>query len=356
MTGFVYESMPSRVVFGDGALATLADEVDRLGLGRAMVLSTPEQRELAQSIADGLGTRAAGVYDRAVMHVPMEVAAAARTEAQTRGADGCVAVGGGSTIGLGKAIALAFDLPIIAVPTTYAGSEMTPIWGLTEDGVKRTGRDRRVLPRTVVYDPRLTMSLPVGMSVTSGLNAIAHAMEGLYAPDRNPITSMMAEDGIRAMARALPCIVADPADPQARADALYGAWLCGATLGMVSMSLHHKLCHTLGGSFNLPHAETHAVILPHAAAYNRAAAPEAMARMAAALGVEDAPAGLHALAKGLGAPTTLSALGMTEAQLDRAADLAVENPYWNPRPIERGAVRRLLDDAWHGRVPGRVPA
>ena len=193
------------------------------------------------------------------MHVPEEIADAARAEAATLGADCCVAVGGGSTTGLAKAIALTSELPIIAIPTTYAGSEMTPIWGITADGVKKTGRDTRVLPKTVIYDPNLTLGLPVPMSVTSGINAMAHCVEALYSKDANPIVSLMAEEGIRAMAQALPKIVKDPDNADARAQALYGAWLGGSVLGAVGMALHHKLCHTLGGSFNLPHAETHTV-------------------------------------------------------------------------------------------------
>lgn len=351
MKSFVYNGMPSRVVFGVGALDGLADEVEALGAAKALVLSTPEQRATAEDVAERLGDRAAGVYDQAVMHVPIETAAAARERARDLGADCCVAVGGGSTIGLGKAIALSFDLPIVAVPTTYAGSEMTPIWGLTEAGVKRTGRDMKVLPRTVVYDPTLTLSLPPAISGPSGMNAIAHCVEALYAEDANPVISLMAAEGIRALAAALPTVVKAPDDLDARGDALYGAWLAGASLGSVGMALHHKLCHTLGGSFNLPHAQTHTIVLPHAAAYNREAAPDAMERIAAALGGGDAPAGLFDLAIGIGAPTALEDIGLKESDLDRAADLATRNPYYNPRPVTRDAIRALLDDAYYGRRP-----
>lgn len=350
MLDFVYEALPSRVVFGVGSLDTLAAEVERLG-NRALVLATPPQREQAEDVAARLGERSAGVYDQAVMHVPIETAQAARDEAQMVGADCCVAVGGGSTIGLGKAIALEFGLPIVAVPTTYAGSEMTPIWGLTQDGVKRTGRDPRVLPKTVVYDPTLTLTLPPQISGPSGMNAIAHCVEALYSETANPIISLMAEEGVRALGASLPQVVAQPDDLEARSDALYGAWLSGAALGAVGMAIHHKLCHTLGGSFNLPHAEVHTVVIPHAAAYNRDAAPAAMARVARVLGADDAPAALYDLAERIGAPLALKDIGMAEADLDRAAELATTNPYYNPRPIERDAVRALLDDAFHGRRP-----
>eukprot|EP01032_Pedospumella_encystans_P003692 gene3692-4368_t len=202
------------------------------------------------------------------MHVPIETAREAREVARRLDADCAVAIGGGSTTGLGKAIALDSGLPILAIPTTYAGSEMTPIYGITEAGLKKTGKDARVLPRAVIYDPELTLSLPVAMSVTSGINAIAHAAEGLYAVDANPIMDLMAVEGIAALGRALPVLRASAQDVAARGDALYGAWLCGTVLGNVGMALHHKLCHTLGGSFNLPHAETHTIVLPHALAYN----------------------------------------------------------------------------------------
>ncbi|HMN79462.1 MAG TPA: maleylacetate reductase [Burkholderiaceae bacterium] len=354
MRAFTYIGQPARVVFGAGSLNRLAGEVELLGAQRALVLTTPEQAALGERVAGLLGSRAAGVFPRAVMHVPIEAAREARAEARRLGADCAIAVGGGSTTGLGKAIALDSGLPIVAVPTTYAGSEMTPIYGITEGGLKKTGRDPRVLPRTVVYDPELTVSLPAGLSVTSGMNAIAHAAEGLYAQDGNPIMDLMAVEGIAALARSLPGIRRDPSDLDARGDALYGAWLCGTVLGSVGMALHHKLCHTLGGSFNLPHAEVHTVVLPHAIAFNAPVAPQAMKRIAGALGAGRADAGLFDLAAANGAPVSLRAIGMEEKDLDRAADLAVANPYWNPRPIgvgQRGEIRDLLQRAFEGVRP-----
>jgi alcohol dehydrogenase class IV len=276
MKAFVYNAYAARVVFGAGSLQHLEREIDALGFARALVLSTPEQRDSAERVAALLGPRAAGVFDRAVMHVPIETARQAREEARRLGADCAVAIGGGSTTGLGKAIALDSGLPIIAIPTTYAGSEMTPVYGITEGGIKKTGKDAKVVPRAVIYDPELTLSLPAAMSLTSGINAIAHSAEGLYATDRNPVIDFMATDGIAALGRALPEICRNPADLAARTDALYGAWLCGIVMGSVGMALHHKLCHTLGGTFNLPHAECHTVVLPHALAYNAPAAPQAM--------------------------------------------------------------------------------
>jgi maleylacetate reductase len=351
MDAFIYQGLPSRVVFGAGSIDHLEREIDLLGAKRAIVLSTPQQREQAEALAARLGPRAVGVFAKAVMHVPVETAQEARDYAARLGADCAVAIGGGSTTGLGKAIALTSSLPILAVPTTYAGSEMTPIYGLTEAGLKKTGRDLRVLPKTVIYDPALTLSLPASLSVTSGINAIAHAAEGLYAQDTNPIIGLMAEEGIRALGQGIGRVVARPNDLDVRGDCLYGAWLCGAVLGSVGMALHHKLCHTLGGTFNLPHAETHTIVLPHALAYNREAAPHAMWRIARALGTTDAAQGVFDLARDNGAPTALKDIGLKESDIDIALDIALKNPYWNPRPLERAALRALLVAAYEGRRP-----
>jgi alcohol dehydrogenase class IV len=352
MQPFTYVGAPSRVVFGFGVIDRVPDEVKALGCRRALVLSTPQQADAAHDLSDRLGSLGAGVFTDAAMHTPVEITERAMQAMRGSRADCTVALGGGSTTGLGKAIALRTDLPQIVIPTTYAGSEATPILGETKDGLKTTQKSPKIRPEVIVYDVDLTMTLPPGLSAASGMNAIAHAVEGLYTEDANPIVSLMAEEGIRALGAALPRIVRDPGDREARSDALYGAWLCGVVLGSVGMALHHKLCHTLGGTFDLPHAETHTVVLPHAAAYNASAAPEAMARVARALGVADAPTGLYDLAKSLGAPVALKDIGMPEAGLDRAADLAVANPYWNPRPVERAAIRALLDDSFCGRRPG----
>jgi alcohol dehydrogenase class IV len=351
MLAFTYQTLPQRVVFGPGRIDALAEEVERLGARRALVLSTPGKRALAEDAARRLGPRAAGILARAVMHVPVEVAKEGRQEARRLAADCYVAIGGGTAIGLAKGIALETGLPIVAVPTTYSGSEVTPVQGLTEGGVKRTVRDPKLLPRTVIYDPDLTLALPPAVSGPSGINAIAHCVEALYSVDANPITSLMAEEGVRALAASLPAVVAQPDDLAARSQALYGAWLAGTALGTVGMGLHHKLCHALGGAFNLPHAETHTLILPQAAAYNSAAAPEAMARIARALGARSAPAALFDLATRLGAEMRLAAFGLSAADLERAADLAVDSPYPNPAPVTRAGVRALLQDAYDGRRP-----
>lgn len=350
---FVYNPLPGRVVFGAGTRKNIGDELALLKRNRAFILSTPQQTADAEAVRAELGSRAVGMFSGAAMHTPVDVTERALQELRASTADVLIAVGGGSTTGLGKALALRTDLPQIVIPTTYAGSEMTPILGETAGGKKTTIRDFKVLPEVVIYDPELTYSLPPTLSATSGMNAIAHAVEALYARDRNPIVSLMALEAIGALASALPIVIDKPRDAQARADALYGAWLCGTALGSVGMALHHKLCHVLGGSFDLPHAETHTVVLPHSVSFNAEAVPDQLAPVADLLGASGPGGGLYDLAKRIGAPTSLRELGMAESGLDRAADIALEQPYWNPRPLTRDAIRALLDDAWHGRRPPR---
>ncbi|WP_301583836.1 maleylacetate reductase [Halomonas alkaliantarctica] len=351
MQPFVYNGLPSRVVFGRGTLSRLSEELAHLGCSRALVLATPQQQQQAQDVLQQLGDKGVGVYAKAAMHTPVEITDDAMQVVKELDVDCTIAIGGGSTIGLGKAIALRTGLAQIAIPTTYAGSEMTPILGETRDGEKTTQRTLDVLPETVIYDVDLTLTLPAGMSGTSGINAIAHAVEALYARDGNPVIALMAEEGIAALARSLPVIANDLSNVDARADALYGAWLCGACLGSVGMSLHHKLCHTLGGSFNLPHAETHTIVLPYAVAYNAPAAPQAMACIQRALGCDDAATGLYDLGRAVGAPSALSELGFGISDVDKATAMATRNPYWNPREITVDGIARLLSNAQAGLRP-----
>ena len=278
---FAWTIHPGRIIFGAGAVSRLGDELRAAGKARALILTTPFQIEAGEALAATLPGLVAGVFAEAAMHTPVDITARAMTAFADLGADCTIALGGGSTIGLGKAIARRNDALQFVVATTYAGSEVTNILGETEAGLKTTMRGPQILPEVVIYDPDLTLTLPVGMSVTSGLNAMAHAVEGLYAQDRNPVMSLMAVEGLRALRDALPGIVAAPQDAAARTGALYGSWLCGTVLGAVGMALHHKLCHTLGGSFDMPHAETHAVLLPHTATYNEAAAKAELAPAAA---------------------------------------------------------------------------
>lgn len=351
MREFVHTSRAGRTVFGAGTLKRLPEEVRALGCSRALVLSTPGRSALAAQIHHALGQLAAGHFDGAAMHTPVDVTNRALDVVRDLEADCLISVGGGSSTGLAKALAARTGLPQIAIPTTYAGSEATPVLGETADGVKTTRSAPEIQPNTVLYDVELTLSLPVATSVTSGINALAHAVEALYSTGADPLTDALAVEAISLLGRSLPAIADDPSGPEARADALRGAWLAGVCLSSVPMGLHHKLCHTLGGSFGLPHAETHTVVLPHAMAYNAPAAAEPMGRIAHALNVPDAPTGVYDLICALGGPFSLRSIGMREQDLDRAAELATAAPYPNPREITTPGIRALLSNAQNGLRP-----
>jgi maleylacetate reductase len=347
---FTFPGLTTRVVFGPGTLAQVGDEVARLGHSRAMILSTSHQKDDAERLAAQLGGMAAGVFAGAAMHTPTDVTDIAVTAYAASGATCVVSLGGGSTTGLGKAIATRTGADQVVIPTTYAGSEMTDILGETAGGEKTTRRDASIRPETVVYDVDLTLTLPFAMTVTSAMNAIAHAMEAFYAPDRSPVIELMCRDALPAFRDALPKLKSNPADRDARGEALYAAWCCSTALGYVSMALHHKLAHVLGGSFNTPHAETHAILLPHTTAFNAVAVPELLKPISDTFGA--APGGgLWDFAKSVDAPLRLADLGLTESDLDRAADIAVKNPYANPRPFGRADIRALLQAAYEGSRP-----
>jgi maleylacetate reductase len=344
---FEHQSYAQRVVFDDGAARTrLAAEVERLGARRVLLVAAASAREVTRELTAGLPL--AGEVGEVRMHVPVEVAEAARRTAGETGADLLLAVGGGSAIGTAKAVALTSGLPIVAVPTTYAGSEVTPVWGLTENGRKTTGVDERVLPRTVLYDPALTRGLPLGLSVASGLNALAHCVDSLWAPRVNPVDTALALEGARALTDGLRLLVAaDPETGDGRAETLYGAYLGALAFAGAGSGLHHKICHVLGGTYDLPHAPTHAVILPHVLAFNAPAAPAAAHRLGRALDATDASAALDRLYDAVGAPRSLRALGLAEDRLAEAADLIVEPaPPSNPRPFTRADADQLLRAAY----------
>lgn len=349
---FTYESNAPRVIFGAGKLVEISAEVALLNIRKPVIISTKGQHELALEVGELLG-QSATIFAGAVMHVPTESIAAVLRHVDEYGSDGCVCIGGSSTIGLAKAVALDKGLPILAVPTTYAGSEMTPIWGITRDGVKVTGRDTRVQPKTVIYDPLLTLTLPASISAASGFNAMAHAIEALYAENKNPIISLLSETSIAALAASLPVLVKNTQDIEARTNALYGAWLAGTALGAVGMALHHKLCHVLGGSFSLPHAQVHSVMLPYSLAYNSQHIPEAMKAISRAMhtNIADVPGGLFDLVKKVEAPTALKDIGMKVEDIEKAAEIVMSRPYYNPRQISRSTILELLENAYQGIRP-----
>ena len=338
-------------MFANGAIRRLPNELAGLGLERALVLSTPEQRGHAELVCELLGAKVAGQFSEAVMHVPVETVDAAMQQVKELNADCSVAIGGGSTTGLGKALALKMGLPNIVIPTTYAGSEMTNVWGMTEDGSKQTGRDDVVVPTLTIYDPELTLGLPAAISGPSGINALAQAVVNVTAAQPNPIISALALDGIRALARSLPKIMASPQDLTARGDALYGACLCGGALGLGITGLHHRICHTLGGTYNTSHADTHAIVLAHSVAFNAPAVPAQTQAVADALGTENAARGIYDLLHKVSAKTRLSDLGIAEGDLDHIASLVVAKEIPGPREVTEIAVREILADAFSGAAP-----
>jgi maleylacetate reductase len=356
MKHFVHEVRSTRIVFGSGTISQVRAEVERVGGNRVLLLASRRLDDVARRVGESLGPSLAARFDGAVMHTPVEVTERALEVLRSHSADCVVAIGGGSTTGLSKALAARTNVPQVIVPTTYSGSEVTAVLGETTEGRKTTRSAPEIRPETVVYDVDLTLDLPLALSVTSGVNALAHAVEALYSPQAEPITDAIALDAIRRLSRGLRALPADPSDLDTRADLLTGAWLAGTCLGSVGMGLHHKLCHTLGGSFGLPHAETHTAVLPHAMAYNAPAVPEVMDRIARALGVPDAPAGVFDLIASVGGPTSLRDLGFPLEDVPLAVELATSRSYPNPREVTSEDVAVLLADAWHGRRPAsRVP-
>jgi alcohol dehydrogenase class IV len=348
---FEHVSLPQRVRFATGgARENLAAEIEALGASRVMVIASEGEREMAHAVADGLPV--VRWHHEVVMHVPVEVAERARSVAATEDVDALVCIGGGSTTGLAKAVALTTGLPIVAVPTTYAGSEVTNVWGLTEGSRKTTGVDDKVLPRAIVYDAALTLGLPVELSVASGLNALAHCVDSMWAPRADPIDRALAAEGIRALRVGLPLVVKEPAGAEGRENALYGAYLSARAFASAGSGLHHKICHVLGGMFNLPHAQTHAVVLPYVLAFNAPYADDARRMIAAAFDADDAVSGLQQLRAELDAPRALRDLGMPEDGIPAAADAVLAAvPPGNPRPVTLANITELLHAAWEGADP-----
>ncbi|WP_020495863.1 maleylacetate reductase [Sciscionella marina] len=348
---FVHATLPQRVRFASGAAAAgVRAEAELLDARQVMVIAAEAERTLADEVSADLPV--VSRHHEVLMHVPIEAAERARAAAVAHQADSIVSVGGGSATGLAKAVALTTGLPIIAVPTTYAGSEATDVWGLTENAVKTTGRDPRVLPAAIVYDASLTLTLPVKMSVASGLNALAHCVDSLWAPRADPINAALAVEGVRALAAGLPEVTRDPSGVGGREQALYGAYLAAVAFASAGSGLHHKICHVLGGKYNLPHAQTHAVVLPYVLAFNAPNAPEAARRLAEAFGADTALAGLQALRARLGAPAALRDQGLAEADLSEAVEaILAAVPEDNPTKATGDNLAALIRAAWEGSEP-----
>jgi maleylacetate reductase len=349
--GEVYNATPPRIVFGTGASARVADEVERLGCTRVLVLSTPGRAQMAERVAGLLASRCAGIVAKAVSQVPIELAREARAQAASLGIDCLVTIGGGAATGLGKAVALESGIPLVAIPTTYSGSEMTGFCGITIEGVKRMHVSLNMLPRTVIYDPALMTELSPQTTASSAMNALAHCVEALYVPTASPIIRAAATEAMEVIARSVPALLANPRDLGARSEALYAAYLAGAAL-TGGFALQHGLAHVLGATFGIPHGASHALALPYVTAFNAPAAPEAMARIADAFGADDAAGAIYDFAVSVGAPVCLGDFGMTPADLRRCAEIVIETDNaLNPRALDLAGVGGILADALRGRRP-----
>lgn len=356
MSTFRYEALPWNVVSGAGAVRDVRRHLEALGLRRALVISTAGKADAGRRIVALLGDLAVGLFDDAAPHVPSAVVERASELARSRNADCSVSIGGGSTTGLGKALALRHGLPIVAIPTTYAGSEMTNIWGITEDGVKVTGRSRSVVPVMTIYDPELTLSMPPALTASSGLNALAQAVATVLSTRPNPFTTALALEAIRALFRGLPELLREPQNLALRTCVQNGASLAGAALGTGATGLHHRLCHVLGGTFGAPHAETHAILLPHTLAHDAPGATAGIERLREAMGVDDPAQAMFALGRRLGAPAALSEIGLRDIDLERIATLTLKTAIDAPVPVTSEGLRRVLVAALAGNAPPRAPA
>lgn len=351
---FDHITLRQRVRFGSHQAGSLvAQEVAERGARRVMLIAGEFELEMAREVTAEIDV--AVEHSDVVMHVPIETAQKARAVATERDIDLIVCVGGGSTTGLAKAVALRTGIPIVAVPTTYAGSEATNVWGLTENERKTTGVDDKVLPETVIYDAALTVSLPVDMSVASALNGMAHCIDSMWGPRADPINAAMASEGIRALNIGIQQVVNDPKGLAGRERALYGAYLSAVSFASAGSGLHHKICHVLGGTFDLPHAQTHATVLPYVLAFNQGHAPEAAERIAAAFGTDDALSGLQQLRAAVDAPTALADYGFTAEGIATAVEITLGNvPANNPREVTEDNLTELLTAALHGTDPATL--
>lgn len=353
---FTHESLSQRVVFASGeAAAGVVAEVQASGGTRVFLIASERENHLVADPIDA-ALRIAGHtvlrHDEVVMHVPVAVVERARHASLRAEVDVIVTVGGGSTTGLGKAVALTTRLPIIAVPTTYAGSEATNVWGLTDGETKTTGEDARVLPRSIIYDATLLTTLPSDLSVASGLNALAHCVDSMWGPRADPIDRALGGEAIRALADGLPTVAGDGSSIEGIEQTLYGAYLAAVAFASAGSGMHHKICHVLGGMFDLPHAQTHAVVLPYVLAFNAPNAPEAERRIAASLGEvfgTSTVAGLAALRDAVEAPRALRDLGMPNDGVAKAvAPILAAVPANNPTPLTKENLTALLRAAWEG--------
>jgi maleylacetate reductase len=337
-----------RVLYGEGVAETeLAAELDHLEARRVLVVASAREQKARTDLLAGIAHRIVGQVAEVRRHVPAALAREATRMALEVKADCLLSIGGGSAVGTAKAVALETGLPILAIPTTYAGSEVTPIYGITHGAVKRTGRSDRVLPRTVLLDPALSWNLPADITRFSAANALAHCVSGVFAQGRSPVTEVLAAEGARRIARGLRDFARIATSPESRAELSQGAYLAGTVLAHAGTSAHHAICHVLGGAFDLPHAETHTAVLPASSALLQERDPRAAARLAEALDAADLAVGISGLLRDADAKVRLRDIGLAQTDLPRAADLlSGRGPAAGVSGLDHARASQLLAEAW----------
>lgn len=382
MVPFEYVTAAQKVVFGAGALDQLVEVVEAFGWRRLLLCTIPrfETEGVVERVRSNLGERLAAVYGGVAPHVQAPQVGEATALAQAEDVEAVIGLGGGSAIGLAKAVSLALEeirlgrparaayptdqplVPVVAIPTTYAGSEMTPIYGVTEVDKGRTRKvtvtDIKVTPRVTLYDPLLTLGTPPQMTASSGINALAHCIEAAYAINKNPLATAAALAGARYISQALPLAVADGGDVAARAGLMAGAHLAATAVATAKIGLHHGLCHVLGGTAGVPHGIANGIMLPHAMRFNADATAPEQAEVARALGLsggdelalaEAAAEAIYKLIGSIGLPQRLRDASVRLGALPKLAEIALRSSAVqnNPKPIhDASQVEAILRSAW----------
>lgn len=355
MHPFRHDVLPTRIDFGEGARHRVAGLLSAFGARRPLVVDGLPGVTASEEVTAALGGLVAGTVTGLTQYITPELVTRATEAYRAGGADSVVSVGGGSAIGVAKVLAVHHDAPLVAVPSTYSGSEATPIYSVVVDSAKQTRSDARACPRGIAYDPALTATLPARLAASSAFNALAHCIEGLYSPRADPFSRLYALEGARLVGEHLPLLSVEETAPQARAALLWASYLGGATIATAGIALHHKICHVLGASLDLPHADLNAVVLPYALAYNAPAVPEALVDLRRTWATEDPVGHVRALARSAHAPTGLAELGMRSTDVVAAAAAVVAATQANPRPVTEQGMQALLTAALHGDPPPQTP-
>ncbi len=366
MNRFHYVSFAQEVIFAPASLTQLGDAIGRFGWQRVLLCTshTMQRNGQVDSIKSSLGDSLVGVFDHVQPHVQDVQVNEVLSLAIEKNIDAVIGMGGGSPIGMAKALGFQSHFPIVAIPTTYAGSEMTPVYGITHTDEnpsrKVTVTDPKITPKFVIYDPQLTLDLPPELTASTGINALAHCIEALYSKTCNPLSTAAATNGIRHINNALLDCYRDGKNLDARTEMLLGSHLAGLSLASVSMGLHHGLCHVLGGSANVPHGIANSIILPHAIRFNAEATATQLLPAAEAMGlpvngispkvvIEALAQKIHELIGRMNLPQQLRDAGVAESDIPRLAQLAFQNRTVqnNPKPItDVMQLEQLLRGAW----------